>query len=102
MAFESRRDSGRVEEKEPGFGECVTARNSPSQGSENNKEATVRKLPGGLRSQGTPETVVRHMKCFKCHQKGHIAKDCPQNANLARVIAVDHETTSDEERWVRV
>ena len=80
----------------------VTARNSPSQGSENDKEATVSKLPGGSRSQGTPEIVVRHMKCFKCHQKGHVAKDCPQNANSARVIAVDQETTSDEECWVRV
>ena len=80
----------------------ITARNSPSQSSENDKEATVCKLPGGSRSQGTPETVVRYMKCFKCHQKGHVAKDCPQNANSARVIAVDQETTSDEECWVRV
>ena len=103
MAFESRRGSGRAEEKEPGFGEahklhaCVTAGNSPSQGSENDKEAIVHKLPGGSKSQGTPETVVRHMKCFKCHQKGHVTKNCPQNANSARVIAVDQETTTDEE-----
>ena len=56
----------------------------------------MRKLLGGSRSQGTPETVVGHMKCFKCHQKGHVAKDCPQNGNSARVIGVDQEATSDE------
>ena len=71
----------------------ITARNLPSQGCENNKEAITRKLPGGSRSQETPETIVRHMKCFKCHQKGHVTEDCPQNANSARVIAVDQETT---------
>ena len=97
-----------MEEKEPGFGECtqlharITARNSPSQCSVNNKEATVHKLPRGSRSQGTPETVLRCMKCFKCHLKYHVAKDCSQNANSTRVIAIDQVTTSNVEYCVCV
>ena len=51
---------------------------------------------------GSTEMQLKSVKCFKCHQKGHMAKDCPQTTDATRVITHEEETISEEESWVRV
>ena len=53
-------------------------------------------------NQGSAETPVRNIKCFKCHHKGHVARDCPQTGTSARVIVTTEGISSDEECWIRV
>ena len=59
-------------------------------------------MPRRQNQRGSAEMQLKSVKCFKCHQKGHMAKDCPQTADAARVITHEEETISEEECWVRV
>ena len=71
---------------------------------ENNIEANVtqkRPSSGRQNHHGSVEMQLKNIKCFKCHKKGHVAKDCSQTVNSTRVIAAE-ETTSDEECWIHV
>ena len=63
------------------------------------------KKPASSRRQnqrGSVEMQLKNVKCFKCQQKGHVAKDCPQAGNATRVIVADKETGSEEQCWIRV
>ena len=55
------------------------------------------------RVYGPPETIVKNMKCFKCHRKGHIAAKCPKllSGQSTRSIATTDEDET-EEMCVRV
>ena len=71
---------------------------------ENNIAANVtQKRPslGRENHHRSVEMQLKNIKCFKCHKKGHVTKDCSQTVNSTRVIAAE-ETTSDEESWIRV
>ena len=52
--------------------------------------------------RASAEMQLKNVKCFKCHNKGHVAKDCTQAGNSSRVIQAEKDTGSDEERWIRV
>ena len=71
-------------------------------------DATVngpQKKPASSRRQnqrGSVEMQLKNIKCFKCQQKGHVVKDCPQAGNATSVIVADKETGSEEQCWIRV
>ena len=52
--------------------------------------------------RASAEMQLKNIKCFKCHNKGHVAKDCTQAGNSSRVIQTEKDTISDEECWIRV
>ena len=80
-----------------------TLRDALSQDNEQEKEkdGNTRKLPRVL---GTPEAVIKRMKCFKCHQKGHLAVKCPNNQlpneSTRRITTASGDEA--EELWVRI
>lgn len=41
-------------------------------------ENPPRRTQSGIPIPGTPETSLKHTKCFNCYQKGHLARDCPE------------------------
>lgn len=81
----------------------VPSRDVSSQGSEQ-ENGNTRKVPSGTRAQGTPEAVVKRIRCFKCHQKSHLATKCPNtqlpNESTRRITTASGSET--EELWVRV
>src|SRR5882757_8195526 len=47
-------------------------------------------------SQDERESLMKSGSCFKCKQKGHMAKDCP------RKQAVIREATTEDQEWTKV
>lgn len=81
-----------------------TRRNTPVIDEEDTGNLSPRK-PAPTRRQGqhgSAEMQLKNIKCFKCQQKGHVAKDCSQAGNSTRVIVADKEAVSDANCWVRV
>ena len=61
-----------------------------------------RRCSSTLRQSASAEMQLKNVKCFKCHKKGHLAKNCLQEGNTTRVIVIEREAASDEECWIRV
>ena len=77
---------------------------SPGNEPNRNNEGVTRKPRNTYQENGPPKAIVKNMKCFKCHQKGHIAAKCPKVPSSGEPTRRITTTAEDEieEKWVRV
>ena len=84
----------------------AATRNAPSSGNEltRDKEGITRKPQNTSRGHGPPEATLKNMKCFRCHQKGHVAAKCPNSQASSESTRRITTTAGDEteEMWIHV
>ena len=52
------------------------------------------------------EMSLKNVKCYNCHKKGHLAKDCPitrgqRTSSTRRIGTVSGDTTEQQDLWLR-
>ena len=72
---------------------------------ENTDTGTNRRTPQIPRTTFRGELSLQNTKCFNCHKKGHIAKDCPvpkSRSPPSRRVAIDSSTGPEQDDlWVQ-
>ena len=52
------------------------------------------------------EVSLKTVKCYNCHKKGHLAKDCPiprgqRTSSTRRIATGSGDTTEQQDLWLR-